>query len=324
MAQRGAVSGVLVARETGERLAYGTVAIASLGREQFTDDSGSFFIGSLPAGRLELRVRRLGFHPATLILHVLPDVTDTLRVELQRLAVALERVTVRAWPPCANPGPPDAAHDSTLAFVFEQLRLNAEQFKLLSRSYPYTYKMSRTLTSRLRETGKLSLNYHGVMTLRSDTRREYKPGEVIRRRGRATVFLIPTLAELADDRFVRSHCYHYAGLDKVDSVDMVRIDVIASDSLEGPDVNGAMYLDPQNYQIRRTVFHLSRRDRRTRHIADMRVTTDFGEVMPSIPIIVEVSSVQAMDPEVKGDIIEAYEAQSLLDFAFRGKRPGGG
>jgi hypothetical protein len=56
----------------------------------------------------------------------------------------------------------------------------------------------------------------------------------------------------------------------------------------------------------------------------MRVTTDFGEIMPSIPIVVEVNSVQVMDPEVKGDLAEAYEEQSLLEFDFRGKRPGGG
>ncbi len=322
-AQRGGIAGVIVASETGEPLAHGIVSITQLGREQFTDDSGRFVLRDIPAGPRQVRVRRLGFTPAELLVQVRPGATDTVRIAMTRVVLNLSRVTVRSWPPCRNPGAPTPEADSTLFAVFEQLKFNAEQFRLLARSYPFMYTMERTMTNRMRETGRLALFWRGPQFIDSRTRWRYRPGEVIVHRGRASAFRIPTLAEIADDNFLRSHCFHYAGLDKVDSVDFVRVDLVAAEHIEKPDVNGSMYLDPQSLQIRRTVLYLSRRDKRLEYLFDMRVTTDFGEILPSIPVIVEVSSVQVMDPLVKSDLDEAYEEQRLIDFHFRGKKPGG-
>ena len=322
-AQGGAIIGTVVAAESGERLAYANIVAPTLQHEDFANDSGEFRLGNLQQGRLELRIRRLGFQPATIIVHVLAGETQRIDVVLRRLAITLDQVVVRSWPPCRAPGAPSAEADPTFAAIFEQLRLNAAQYRLLSRQYPYTYTMTSTLTHRRRGSDRLELSGRNVLVIHSAARWDYKPGEVIRRRGRSASFRIPTLAELSDDRFVSAHCFHYAGLDMVDSVEMLRIDLVAAESIDAPDVNGSMYLDRQSFQVRRTVLFLTGRDDRLRHLAEMRVTTDFGEIIPSIPIVVEVNSVQVIDPEVKGDLDEAYETQSLIDFRFRGRKPGG-
>lgn len=322
MAQGGALVGRITSAATGEPLAHSIIAIAALDREQFTSDSGTFQLNGVRAGRYEMLVRRLGYKPTTVILEVREGARDSITVALDRVALVLDRVTVRSWPPCRAPGAPTAGSDSVLARVFEQVKLNVDQFRLLSREYPYRYKVSRTMTNRTRD-GKLLLLGHDVQEISSDREWDYRPGQIMRRRGRITTFRIPTLAVLADDRFLASHCFHYSGLDLLDSVPMVRIDLVASEAIESPDVNGSMYLDPTTYQIRRTVLYLSKRTRQLAYLAEMRVTTDFGEYLPSIPIIVQVNSVQVMDPEADGDLAEAYDEMELMEFTFRGRRPGG-
>ena len=63
-----------------------------------SEDDGSFVLGNAPPGRLELRIRRIGYAPTRESVDVVPGLERTVSVSLQPLAVQLESVTVAAAP----------------------------------------------------------------------------------------------------------------------------------------------------------------------------------------------------------------------------------
>lgn len=319
---RGTLAGVIVSHETGEPLAYSIVAIPSLAHERFTTDSGTFVISALPAGPLRLHVRRLGYTPSNITVNVRAGATDTVRIALSRVAFQLNQVTVRAFPPCTNPGPPREQRDSSLMIVFGQLRQNAEQYRLLAESYPFFYDLQATLSRKLKNDSGVVIDTTEVVRVAGNPGIRYRPGSLVVRRARGYFFRIPTLIDFADPNFINQHCFHYAGREQIDDIDLVRLDVVAARRIREPDVNGSMYLDPQTFLIRRTVLRLSKPLRQMRDLTDMEVTTDFREVMPSIPVISRVWSVQTMDPRAKINFAEAYERQELIGVRFLDAMPG--
>jgi len=281
-----------------------------------------------------IRVRRLGFAPMELRFPVRAGVTDTVRLSLSRIVVQLATVEVREHPPCRSPGAPDSGKDSTLAQVYAQVRLNAQQFRTLSDAYPFMYDMeithTRTLTDgREREDGReVARNF-------SKQEWRYRPGRVVERStyraGRTRrygplVFNIPTLVDFAEESFVRNHCFHNGGVVQVEDSALIRIDVVAAEKLRQPDVDGSIFLDPETFQIRRTVMRMSRMpsSSEVRGMTGLEVTTVFQEVLPSVPIIHHVQSIQRFDPRTRGlTHLAAHERQLLVGFAFLEGRPGG-
>ena len=63
-----------------------------------TGGDGSFVLGNVPPGRLELRVRRIGYAPTRESVDIVPGLERTLSVVLEPLAVRLESLTVAAAP----------------------------------------------------------------------------------------------------------------------------------------------------------------------------------------------------------------------------------
>jgi len=97
---------------------------------------------------------------------------------------------------------------------------------------------------------------------------------------------------------------------------------VAAERIRDPDVNGTIYIDPKTYQVRRTVLRLSKISRNIRYLEDFEVTTDFREIMPSIPVIAAVSSVEKIDPDTKMAFDIAYESHKLAGFEFLKRKPG--
>jgi hypothetical protein len=315
------VVGRVVAREGAYPLPYSIVGIPDLGREQFTDDSGAFRLGGLPQREITIRVRRLGFTPVEARITPRAGGVDTLHIALNRVAVSIATVEIRAHPPCHSPGAPSLQADSLTAFVFAQLRQNAEQFRLLSREYPFAYVMQivRSQTDRRGRESKVSTDSAPSL---SQTSWSYLPGGIIGRYRGNLMFNIPTLLDLADARFVDNHCFHNGGLVELDDEPLIRIDVVAAERIRSPDVHGTMYLDPISYQIRRTVFRLSKMPD-IRGMTEMEVTTLFEDVLPSIPVIRAISSVQRLNAGLRGvSIREAREEQKIIAFSWLGRRPG--
>lgn len=321
-AQTGSVRGVIVAKGTNVRLPYGIVSIVGLEREQFSTDSGTFFIGGVPRGTWTLRVRRLGFLPVDLPVVVTDSATTDVTVELQRTAVRLLGVNVRSYPPCREPGAPSAEVDSSLATIFTQLRLNAQQYRLLADAYPFTYIMEAVHTQRMKKTGEVMLDRKDYVRETSNSDWRYKPGGMVSRRRSNWFFHVPELKDLADSLFVSSHCFHYAGTETVHDSLMIRVDFVAAERIKDSDVNGSVYFHPETFQVQRTLLQLSKPIPQLKEITDFEITTDFAEIMPSVPIIANIWSVQTLDPKSWRPYDVAYEHQHIISFGFVGRKPG--
>jgi len=208
----GTIVGIVTTKDGGVGLAYSVASIASLGRERFSNADGVFALAGLPLGTVQLRVRHLGYSPVDMSVTIRAGETDTIRVSLAHIAVRLTAVNVRAYPECKNPGPPKASADSAFATVFDQLRQNAEQYRLLTDTYPFIYAVERTLSSTL-VNGEARTERIDTLVV-SSARWEYKPGTIIRRaRGANPVTMnIPTLVNFAENSFLENHCFYNGGL----------------------------------------------------------------------------------------------------------------
>jgi hypothetical protein len=318
-AQRGTLTGIIVSHETKERLAYSIVALPALGREIFTSDSGAFTFADLPLGPQLLTIRRLGYTPADITINVGAG-PDTVRVELTRIAVRLGAVTVHAYPACTNPGPPGEDADSTLSVVFSQLRMNADQLRVLSDEYPFVSQIQNARFHKTKK-GDIEFEQRTSFVLQSNKLWRYQPGKVVTGRG-FYIFNIPTLVHFADPRFLAEHCFYYAGVDTVNDFPVVRLDLVASERLKDPDVDGSLYLDQETFQIRRSALHLTRMPN-VRALRSFDVTTDFDEAMESIPVIQRVFTIQRFDTTARSrEYDEVYEDLKLVGIKFIGKKPG--
>ena len=318
------IVGVVVARESGERLAHSVIAVPSLEINRFVNDSGTFVLRDLPPGSFAVHVRRLGYAPKDLMLTVRAGANDSLRIELTRVAMKLAPVQVRADPPCTTPGL-RAVTDSALLTLLTQLRMNGEQYRLLSERYPFVYSQERIVSSELK-TGDTRIDAIDTIIVASKPLWRYRPGHILTRVGRRQrgelLFNIPTLLDFADPLFLDNHCFADGGLDYVDGTALLRIDLYAWARIKTPDVNGSIFLDPETFQIRRSVLRLSRSPR-VRGLIEMEVSTVFQEALESIPIVSQVLGVQRFDPGGKqGDFVAGYEHHRLVGFRFVGTRPG--
>ena len=325
-AQTGAIAGLLISRETGQPLAYGVIALPLLNRERFTTENGEFLFGEVPTGPTRVRVRRLGYMPTEVTVNVRANATDTIRVELAHVAVRLSTVDVRAFPRCLNPGPPRADSDSTLATVFDQLMLNAQQFELLSRSYPFSYLLVAKLSHVDKDGHRWQDDVDSVRIISNETWK-YRPGELVGwsstgRRFGNRVFRVPTLLNFADPDFVRSHCFYYGGLMDGNRSQLVRIYAMAAEGIKDPDVNATILLDPQTFQIRASILKLSRLPAVV-GMTDLEVTTEFYELLPSIAVIGRIVSRQDFDRRVRGiPHLASLEDQQMSDLMWLGAKPG--
>jgi hypothetical protein len=325
----GTVVGVVVTQGAEFPLPYSVVSALDLGRERFSNDRGVFALTDLPAGPVRLRIRHLGYTPADLTVNVRAGLSDTVRVTLTHIVVRLSTFQVRAYPECKNPGVPAPSSDSAFATVFDQLRQNAEQYRLLTEAYPFNYGMTRTLSHTLVNGTSRPDGVDTVFVGGAD-QWTYKPGGVLSRSspsraGRAVLTLnIPTIVHFADHVFLDNHCFHNAGLEAVGKAELLRVDFVAAARIREPDVNGSIYLDPTTFQVKRSVLHLSRLPRGVSGLLETEATTDFAEAFPSIPVIVGISSVNRLEADPKRPLATATtnEEQRLIRVEFTKGLPG--
>jgi hypothetical protein len=304
-----------------------TVTSATPQTQRFASDSGRFELTNLRAGPVTLRVRHLGFVPKDIRLTLEAGERREIVVELAPVVVTLPVVAVQVSRACTQPGAPRATNDSAFAAVFDQLRQNADQFRLLATSYPFVSSLDRTLVAELHD-GSLETERRDTIVMRSDRFWPYHPGQVITRSadvrsGSDYVMHIPTLDVVTDSLFLNGHCFTNGGRVDVDGLPRLRVDFQSDPSIAGPDVDGSMYLDPVTFQIRRSVVRLSRRPRQFPQVDSLEVTTDFDEVYPSLPIITAIRSrTRLYTPRRPTAARATIEQQQLVALSFRGPRPG--
>lgn len=300
-AQTGHLVGRVVDKLAGVALPFSGVSLVGQSSDRFTSDSGAFQF-DVAAGTIRLRVRHVGFTPVDTQLVVRANDTTRVTIELARIPVTLAAMQVTDVP-CRLPGAPTAGGDA-LPQVFEQLQLNAEQFRLVSTQYPFNSVVERRFSHLVEEPkpGRSAAAARPLadtvevvtrtdsITVRSDPRWHYKPGDIIVTSGVSVLgvryaVMIPTLAVFADPEFVKHHCFQDAGEATVDGQTFRRVDFKAAEDIRDPDIDGTMYLDPTSYVIRRSVISLSKKSRYTSSYDSVVVETTFDELVSGVPVI---------------------------------------
>lgn len=320
------VTGVVVSGADQRPLSHAMVSLQPVGRQTFSDDQGRFAFIGVPVGRYQLRATHLGFSPAELPIVVSGDSSATrVHIALGQVQVHLAAVHVTAAATCTTPGAPDSTSDREFVAVFQQLELNAQQFRLLADSFPYAYHEQRTTFSTYTDRST-SARRVDTLLLRSDKPEwTYHAGRVVARDGDQTLMHLPILSDFASDEFVKNHCFHFGGQIATLSGPAIRIDFRAADKLRSPDVNGAILLDATSFQISSAELRLSRVPSWMEiNVDSVTVTTSFREVEPSVVVLSKVRGAWWMAPWHSARTVDpggvslaaTIDDQALLDFTF--------
>ena len=323
----GTVIGDVVMLGTGTPLDHAMVSLVGGGRQTFTNDRGVFAFTQLAPGTYHLRVVHLGFTP-TLVDFVMPatGAAPRVRVELARVSVRLAAVKISGKPTCSNPGRPDPALNHDLFEVVQQVRFNAEQFQVVSDSFPFAYSVQRA-RREVRADDARGPSVYDTLHMRSDAHGwEYKMGNVVEReRNGHYVMHLPTLRDFAGIEFLNNHCFQYAGLDSTKEGMLLRIDFRADDQIRTPDVNGTIYLDPKTYQIRLADLQLSKLIAEVREITAVKVRTIFREIASNIIVFDRVIGTNEIKHGWGSWAVAAIEEdQRMMRFEWLQGEPGKG
>ena len=330
LAQRatGRLTGTVHAAQTDAPLSYAVISIPELSVERFTSALGQFTLGALRTGTHAITIRRIGFTPWRGTVSIVADSTSTLNVQLEQLPQRLAAVAVRALASCKNPGRPDPVLQSETSSLVAQLRENADRYRLLAEQYPFSYSQTRAL-GELRES-TFTLQRVDTVIVQSNMRVAYRPGNLVTRstskeRGEEYTMAIPTLIELTDDLFIRTHCFGYGGAIRVGSETWVRVNMRAADKLKTPDVHGAFFLDSATSQLRRMDLDMSRPDLlppQLQRVEAVHVVTSFRDIADGLSVIEAVCALNQMHTPLGADLVPApAELQQLLGYRFQTPPP---
>lgn len=312
-AQTGTVTGVVVGAESQVALSFSAVRIND-GAALLATDSGRFKFTGVAAGAARLHVQHIGYFPRDIEVDVRANEVIDVRVQLVHVPVRLAtlHVTDRA---CLHPGRPNSG-DSTLNNIFQQLTLNAEQYRLFNTSYPsaaiFVRRFSRQYQLNRMEPGGAPDSFDIVsradaIEIKSESEWHYKPGEVIKRDPTARGILpsfgvaIPSLAVFSDPQFVSSHCFWDGGEVTTAGVKERRIDFTAARSIDDPDLDGSLFLDPATFLIRRSIISLSKKSRVIPSYDSVSVETRFSEIAPGVAVIISTRGRSTLAADVALD-----------------------
>ncbi len=311
----------------GEAVPYAVVALTPSFGQRFTDETGAFAFANVPPGSYRLLVRQVGFRPFDTTVVKVRGAPIELTVSLERLAVELATITVVVSRHCTDPGPPDSAASPELWSIFDQLRQNAQRFALLADSYPFSYRMERTFTDYDATDHPVTTSVD-TMTYRSNARSRYRPGEVVGfgrgpERTSARVLRLPTLADLADDALLASHCFAYAGTGRRDGQDVVRFQFQPTESLLMADIEGEVELDARTYQVRFATVRLTHVGRAMPGLQSAADSITFTELFPNIVLASRVEGTLVPSPSygARRNAGRSTEVQRLLDVRFLRELP---
>ncbi len=345
---QGVIEGDVRDRLVGVSLPFSGISVVN-GADQLTDAGGHFRLVQVPAGTVRLRIRHVGFSPLDTQVVVRADDTTRISVTLARIPITLAAVRVTDEP-CRNPGPP-AADEPGLVAVFEQLQLNAEQFRLVTMRYPFNSLVERRYSrlalepprtpsksrSDAMDTVEIVTRVDSIV-VQSNRPTPYKPGEIIVAQRTSPVGIqyavtIPNLAVFADPEFVKNHCFSDAGNVDLRGQTYRRIDFRAAERIHDPDVDGAMFLDPETFAIRRSDLSISRRSAATESYEAIVIETTFDELVPGVPVITSTNGRSTFTAEAGrpsrlhplangGRFISELEGQRAREIVFVRDAPG--
>jgi hypothetical protein len=315
--------GDVIGKDGSVPLGHAMVTVLGIERQTFTSDRGTFAFPSLDPGKYRIRVVHIGYTPVEASVTVRADsAPPRMRIELSRLSVQLSTVRILAKGVCTMPGRPNPDVDPDFAAIVAQVRMNAEQFQLLSDSFPFKYKVEQAFFSMRGDSSEFDPHYE-TEQYRSDVHGwEYHKGDVVERtRDGRTLMHLPTLRDFASYDFLNNHCFRYAGLDSTRDGVMIRIAFDADVQIRTPDVSGSVLLDAKTYQIKRTELDLTRVPPDLPQVTAVHVTTIFGELSPSIDVIEQVHGVTSLRHRGWGATVANAEDQRSYAFEWIGSNP---
>lgn len=290
----------------GEPLRYSTVSITP-GETKFTSEEGRFSFAVPAPGRYAIRVKHLGFAALDTAVTVGGASRTAVKLILNPVAIHLGAMQVRDRNACKSARTPG----TDLYIALEELIKNAERDRLLRNSYPFVYKLARRYNV-MHPSGGDPLVRTDTIPFQSRTADGYRPGDILQQgqRGSRTMreVRLPSLSDLADDLFLRNHCFSYGGTKDVAGSPAYRIDFSPVKGMTNPDFEGSAYLDTATYMIRKVEFIVTRPERIS--ISGLAVTTTFRELFPGLAVFDTVHSVQPMG---KFDLVDE---QKLVDVKF--------
>jgi hypothetical protein len=322
------LTGRVIAEATGAPLPYSTVTIDRIGKERFTDETGTFTYFAVPTGKYRIRIRQLGYTPLDSTLQ-LNAANASPVFSLVRIPSMLAEVNVNApVRRCIVPEEDGYVDDADLTTVLGEARKNAARERLLRRTYPFEYKLAQT-----HDTYDLWDSTHHIVydtiTFRSDDNWRYRKGKVVspdRNKifGEVRVMRLPTLTDLADDRFLMAHCFKYSGIYNEDGAPAHRIDFAPLPEIIAPDVEGSIFIDSATYLIRRAEFRLTKGGSMKPPVLGMTVTTTYQELLPNVALFDEIRSVQPLPLRAPNEHLREFrQTQYLLSFRFLYSGPPG-
>ena len=319
----------VVTAPEGAPLGYSVVAMPALDLERFTSASGVVLMPVPSPGQVRLRVKRLGFTPKDTTITVTDAPVQNVTVALTRVSFRLEAVRVVGWPPCTRPGIADDA-DEPLRGVVDQLRQNAERYRLLTRSYPFVYTVRREFGHQATD-GSVVLEFADGIAVSSTPEWSYRPGTLVGREQGAGagqrgdwVMRIPSISDLAEEVFVANHCFHVAGLEEKEGQRLLRLDIVAAERLKSTDVNVVAWLDPQDFQLRHATFTLTKPPPQVRGLLTSSSRVTYRELIPFVPVLeLTVAETTVQEGRSRPTTKVLIERQRIEKVLFRGTRPEG-
>jgi hypothetical protein len=323
----GIVRGI-VQGEDGQPIPYAVVALLPGLGQRFTDDAGAFGFTLVAPGTYRVLARQVGFRPKDTTVVVAPNATTVVRLSLEHLTVQLAEIKVVASRGCTAPGPPDSLVSPDLAAIFDQLKLNAERYRLLVSSYPFRFRMERVFVNYA-ENGEVVDSLTDTVSYRSNAGPGYRPGQVVgfgRGRGNEVglVLNLPTLADFADSSFQANHCFAYAGMVEDEDTSAVRFQYEPTVLLRTPDIEGYVDLDPVTFQVRRALVRLTHPVRALQGLSEASSTIYFAEIYPNVVVQRRIVSVSlpVLRLDVKNRIARYTQTQRMLEVRFLTPLPG--
>lgn len=323
---QGALEVTVIDVRNNHGLSYAVIRIEQLSIERFTDSRGRIVVASLAPGEYSVAVRRLGFVPVNRSLTVTAGGTTAFTVSLDQVPQTLSKMTVKPAIQCAIPGPPDPVKTPEIHTLVALLRENADRFRLLVNQYPFASTQSVARGDLRDSVAYVEMVEANVIPERNKV--EYQPGRVVVRRQNKYSMVLPTLLDLADDGFAKTHCFFYGGTHSESTAwgieTWIRLDVLVDDKLKTPDVNGSFYLDSATAQLRLMEVELSRTDRlpsQLKGIGSVRSATRFVEIAKGLSVIHSLCAITQMLPSTKKSeatirAIVPFELQQHPNYLF--------
>ncbi len=233
------------------------VADISRGQSRITDDQGRVYVMLPSSGKVELRVRQIGYQPRQISIER-GSSGNAITIALNKIAYVLD--SVRATGRCSTQV--DTTKLGLSALALGQLRQAAEKFNDFRRAYPFEGSIERR-SAAVPPGGvikRIEVSQEKYDSDKFESR--YRPGDVIQ--SLFGEFRVPILniSTLADSVFWNHHCFVARGFESYRGDRVVRLEFQPTTDVDGPDYAGAALLDSATSILLRVEFQLANPPRR--------------------------------------------------------------